>query len=163
MANRRVVKGRIPSAYAGSDEDQKSTVTERILNALSHGHTRRAAAAYGGVTYTTFRRWMLEDEDLVQAVEIAEAVPERLAVSELMKAVQAGDLRAIEFWLERRRPMDFGRVDRMDVMVRRAQMEEAAQMLSKELGREVSLAEVQESYQKALKALPAGRKRNSAV
>ena len=46
---------------------------ERILEALSSGQTRRVAAACGGVSDDTLRRWIIADNQLSMRVSEAES------------------------------------------------------------------------------------------
>lgn len=89
---------------------------EAILGALRLGNTRAAAAAYAGVDDETLRRWMPRFPEFRAAVVKAEADAEVRAVAEIRQAYQAGNWTAAAWWLERRRPQDWGRKDRVDVV-----------------------------------------------
>lgn len=92
--------------------------TEAILTALRAGNTRTNSAAYAGVDYDTMLRWMARYAEFRGAVEKAEADAEAAAVGQVRKAMQDGVWTAGAWWLERRRPHDWGRVDRVEVTIR---------------------------------------------
>lgn len=92
----------------GQTEGQGRQVKrEKILAALKAGNTRRAAAAYAGVHWETFYRW-LEDATFSDAVYEAEAAPEVLCASTIVNAARKGDWRAGNSWLEKRRRDEWG-------------------------------------------------------
>jgi hypothetical protein len=90
--------------------DLTPEVQERICSALRAGNTRRASAIYGGVSETTFYRWMQEGEaakrgakrEFREAVIRAEAECEVWHVANLKRQAD-GDWRASVEWLKRRR------------------------------------------------------------
>lgn len=87
---------------------------EKILQALKAGNTRRAAAAFAGVSHETFYNW-LEDLTFSDAVTHAEAHAE---VSWETQIAQAGkkDWRALAWLMERRFGTDWR--ERKDVNLR---------------------------------------------
>jgi hypothetical protein len=95
-----------------------SEQTERLLNGLRMGMTRRAAAAYGGFGFTTLYRMLRTETDgtLRTAIENAEGEAEA-AFTKLVAdaAVQPKNWTAAAWWLERRHPDDYGRRERLDV------------------------------------------------
>lgn len=95
-------------------------VAKRITDALAAGNTRRAAAAYGGIEEHTLGRWIKRYDHFAQAVKSAEAQAEVSHVARIAQASQAGAWQASAWWLERRRHADWGKVDRLEIEVRRA-------------------------------------------
>jgi hypothetical protein len=91
-----------------------------ILEALRTGHTRTAAAEHVGVPRERLSRWMARNVTFRHAVLRAEAEAEIAAATSLREAFEAGDWRAGFAWLERRRHHDWGRIDRVEIEVRRA-------------------------------------------
>jgi transposase len=93
-------------------------VRARVCEALSAGNTRSAAAEYAGIGETTFYRWMSEDDpehrEFREAVKKAEAIAEVRNVAIISKAAQ-DTWQAAAWWLERRKPADWGRRDRVSV------------------------------------------------
>ena len=85
---------------------------ERILSALRGGNTIRAACGAGGISVETFASWRRSDPNLRDDVMAAEAAAEFIAVKALRDGF-ADDWRAAQAWLERRRPEDWGRADRL--------------------------------------------------
>jgi hypothetical protein len=80
----------------------------RIVDALRGGNTLKAAAAYAGVDETTLHRWRKRYAGFASRVDLAQAEAEVTVVTHLVAAVQGGDVAAAKFWLERRRPDDWG-------------------------------------------------------
>lgn len=76
---------------------------ERILEALSVGQTRRVAAACGGVSDDTLRRWIMADRELSARVSAAESQAEIALVTCIRNAANH-DWRAAAWLLERRDP-----------------------------------------------------------
>jgi hypothetical protein len=103
--------GRTPPAYL---EDGR-VIT--ILTALASGNTRTAAAAYAGINRGTFYKWLERRPSFARAVEKAEADAEVRAAATVLKAAQKGTWQAAAWWLERRRPADYGLRGRLDVHV----------------------------------------------
>lgn len=91
-----------------------------ILEALTAGNTRRAAAAYGGIDENTLGRWIARFGDFAEAVKSAEAAAEVGHVANIAAAANDGTWTASAWWLERRRHADWGKVDRVEIEVRKA-------------------------------------------
>lgn len=100
-----------------------------ILDALRIGCTRRAAAAKGDISEDTFAR-MMADADFAEAVRKAEGEAEAVYTSVVAQAT-ATSWQAAAWWLERRKYMDFGRHDRVDVTM---DARKEAERLAAELG-----------------------------
>jgi hypothetical protein len=79
-----------------------------VLRALAVGCTQRTAAGCAGVDDTTVTRWRRRYPDFGAAAATAEATAERSMASVLFEAAMAGDWRAAEAWLKRRRPQEWG-------------------------------------------------------
>jgi transposase len=99
----------------GRPTKYSSQRVDRICAALTAGNTRRAAAVYGGIGENTFGDWMRRFRDFRDAIEKAEAEAEVRAVAQIAQAAQSGTWTAAAWWLERRRPDDYGRRERLDV------------------------------------------------
>ena len=99
-----------------------------ILEALRAGNTRTAAAAGAELSYETLRRWLAGNEEFRAALEKAEAEAETRFVRQIERAVTDGTWQAAAWWLERRRPGDWGRRERIDVSIRHAADRLAAQL-----------------------------------
>jgi hypothetical protein len=133
-----------------------------IIAALKNGNSRPSSAAAGGIAVATFRDWLARYEKFKQQVFEAESYAERAHVSVINKAAARGVWQASAWWLERTRPDVFGKVDRVEVMLRQRQAENLAGELAAE-GIQVSATEIQreaESLRKraarAAGALPPG-------
>lgn len=79
---------------------------ERILEALSSGQTRRVAAACGGVSDDTLRRWIMADAELSLRVSAAESQAQ-LALVACIRNAADHDWRAAAWLLERRDPANW--------------------------------------------------------
>lgn len=102
--------------------DLTPAVQARICEALKAGNTRRASALFGGVSESTFYRWMQEGEAATRGAkrEFWEAVTHAEAVCEVgyvavIKKHSADDWRAAIEWLKRRRPEDWSETMRQDI------------------------------------------------
>lgn len=97
-----------------------SEQVEKMLDGLRHGMTRRAASAFAGYSKTTLYAMLEKDEDrtLLTAIENAEGEAEA-AYTQLVAdaAVNPKNWTAAAWWLERRKPDDYGRRDRLEVKV----------------------------------------------
>lgn len=103
----------------------------RILQVLEAGNTRRAAAAYVGIDPDTFSNWMRRYSDFSDRVCKAEASAEVQAVAIIRKGIQSGDTNDAKWWLERRRPEDYGRRDKIEL---RIDIEERVRGMARTLG-----------------------------
>jgi hypothetical protein len=102
---------------------------QRRLNALAAGNTRKAACHFAGIGVQTLDDWQRRFGDLREAIEKAEADAEVRHVANIAKAAQDGTWQASAWWLERRRPDDFGRRERIELNIR-----QTAERLGAELG-----------------------------
>lgn len=92
-------------------------VQQRIVEALAAGNTRKDSAAYAGIGYSTFEAWMVKTgkiyREFQEAVKSAEARAVIRNVAIIEKAAQE-QWQAAAWWLERRRPDDWGRKERIE-------------------------------------------------
>lgn len=86
---------------------------EKIFEQLQLGCTRRAACAVAGISEETFYCWMREIPEFSELVVAAENQAEAGFTNVIQKAAAAGDWRAAESWLKRRRRDDYG--DSVDI------------------------------------------------
>lgn len=103
-------------------------VEQTILDALRDGCTRTAASEAAGVHRAQFYTWLQTCPAFRDAVTRAEAEVEVFYTGTLRKAAEE-DWRAAFSWLERRRPNDWSRVDRVEITLR-----QEAQRLAGQLG-----------------------------
>ena len=97
-------------------------VQQKLIQAIATGNTRRTAAAYAGVSITTLEEWLARGKgtapraqtkiyaDFADAVEKAEADAVATSVALIRQASQR-NWTAAAWWLERRYPQEWGRVD----------------------------------------------------
>lgn len=93
-------------------------VEERLFSALRDGNTRQAACAYAGISDQTLANWMARSLDFLEGVKKAEAEAEVRHVGNISRASHRGSWQASAFWLERRRPKEWGKVVRVDIELR---------------------------------------------
>jgi len=103
--------------------------TDRLLDALRGGNTRRASCLLAGIGVQTLDDWQHRFPYFREAIEKAEAEAEVAHVANIVRAAQDGVWTASAWWLERRRPDDYGRVDRVELTLR-----QTAERLGAELG-----------------------------
>lgn len=90
---------------------------DKLLEALRHGMTRRAASGAAGFSKTTFYR-MLERDDGTLVTQIEKAEAEAEATYSIIVANAAADPKnwtAAAWWLERRHPEDYGKRERVEM------------------------------------------------
>jgi len=75
---------------------------------LSVGGTRTAALQRVGIDWSTFYKWLDQKPEFAGNVARAEADAELRFTTPIATAANAGDWRAAAFWLERRRPKEWG-------------------------------------------------------
>lgn len=100
-------------------------VQQRVLQAIAGGNTRKDAAAYAGISITTLEDWIGRGRGrghrpahavyvaFVDAIEKAEAQAVVRNVAIIQKAA-ADTWQAAAWWLERRRPQDWARTERVE-------------------------------------------------
>lgn len=87
-------------------------VEARICDVLRTGNTRKAACDYAGIDQDTFANWLARFSDFSDAVKKAESECEVRNVALIQKAAQE-TWTAAAWWLERRRPDDWARKDKL--------------------------------------------------
>ena len=96
---------KLPVVYDGKPgrPPYSDAVRKRIIASLKIGCTRTAAYGEAGISETTFLAWMRDIPGFRGDVVSAESAAERMYTGRLARRAAAGDTRAIEFWLSRRR------------------------------------------------------------
>jgi transposase-like protein len=130
--------------HLGEGRRTKAT-PERIaflLAALEAGDTRTAAAASVGVHIHTLSRWLVENEQLRDAVEVAESRAEHNYLGVIAKAAADGNWQPAAWWLERRKWRDYAKRERVDVTIEmRHEMERLAEQYGVDAGAALAEAE----------------------
>lgn len=80
---------------------------KRIIEAIRQGNTRKAAVAQAGINYDTFCQWLRQHPEFSDQVKNAEAEAE-LASVKVIREAAITTWQAAAWWLERRRPEDWG-------------------------------------------------------
>jgi len=101
---------------------------QRVLEAITAGATRHAAALHAGIDESTLYNWLRRYSSFSSRIARAEADVEVRCTALILRAAET-DPRHAQWWLERRRPADYGRQDRIELTVR-----ETAQRLGAQLG-----------------------------
>jgi hypothetical protein len=135
------------------------TIVNKILASLASGNTRKVSALAAGISVRTLSEWMDSDEEFAQSVHEAEGTFEAAQVGTITTASKNGDWRAALTLLERRNPIDWGRIDRADFLVRQELAKLAVERLRGEGILDVTEAEVLKEFAiESRKALPDGTK-----
>ena len=87
-----------------------------ILDALRAGATRTAAFEAAGIARSKISVYLRRFGTFRDNVLQAEASAEIYMTVKLRQFVDAGSVKAVTFWLERRRPDDWGRHDRVELI-----------------------------------------------
>lgn len=105
---------------AGRPSKLTPEVKARLVQAIEAGNYYEAACGYAGITYTTFRNWMIKGENAKSGMyrEFFEAITRAETVAEVRMVAQwqqhmPEDYRAIRDFLERRFPDRWGRKDKL--------------------------------------------------
>lgn len=91
-----------------------------ILDWLRLGATRTAAFEAAGIHRSKLSVYLRRYATFRDAVMRAEADAENRAAAEIRTAISKGGWRAAAWWLERRRADDWGKVDKVEIEIRRA-------------------------------------------
>jgi hypothetical protein len=142
VANRSVPERPTTAGARSAGRPSKHTPEreQRLLDALRAGNTRKAACHYAGISEEALARWLRASVDFVDAVQKAESDAEVRMVAEIAQAARGSTWQAAAWWLERRRPDDFGRRDRVDIELRMQVKRLAAEL---ELSEQDILAEAE--------------------
>lgn len=87
-----------------------------ILDALRAGATRTAAFEAAGIARSKISVYLRRYGTFRDNVLQAEAQAELYMTVKLRQFVDSGSVKAVTFWLERRRPDDWGRHDRVELI-----------------------------------------------
>lgn len=97
-------------------------ITEKICDALRAGNTQKAACQYVGISERTFFNWINRGEadeepylQFVQDIKSAEGAAIVGFVSVIAKAASNGQWQAAAWYLERKYPDEWGKVDRKEI------------------------------------------------
>lgn len=117
-----------------------SAVTEKVCEALKLGVSWEAAAAHAGVGPATVHRWLAQAADdkdggpfwefREQTTRARNSAETRMAAI-VLKAAQDGNVGAAQWWLERRRPDQWGKHDRVSVDASVTPAQEVAGLLDR--------------------------------
>lgn len=88
---------------------------ELILTYLRQGNTRKTAGRASGISHETFSQWLREHPDFSEQVTQAEQEAVAKAVEMVLSAAFKGQWGAAAWWLERRHPQEWGKVDRLEL------------------------------------------------
>jgi hypothetical protein len=101
-------------------------IAETIINLVAQGNYFDTACKVAGIDYTTFRNWIIKGEeeqkgqfyDFFNAIKRAEAEAEAKRVELILRAGMVEDWKANAWYLERRYPEKWGKVDRLEANVK---------------------------------------------
>lgn len=100
--------------------------TEKLCYYISQGNYFDTACKLVGIDYSTFRAWIVKGEeegkgrffDFSEAIKRAEAEAEAKRVELILKAGKYQDWKANAWYLERKYPDRWGKVDRLEAHVK---------------------------------------------
>lgn len=105
---------------AGRKTKLNKKLQDRVYEALRGGNTRRVAALVAGIDESTFYAWINRGEageapfaEFLKTVKAAEAEAEEESLLQIKTAAR-DSWQAAAWYLERKRPDDWGRRDRID-------------------------------------------------
>lgn len=90
-------------------------VAERIAQGIKLGLTYDLAAAFGGITYETFRVWREKKPAFSALVERVEAEGAAVNMGRIQKEAQEGDWRAAAWIIEHRYGKQFAKTERQEI------------------------------------------------
>jgi hypothetical protein len=92
---------------------------KRICDAIEAGNTFRVAALSAGINLRTLEKWRAQGragippfDAFLRKFEEAQTKAHKRAVETVTVAMKLGDVRAAQWWLERRAPNEWGSLDR---------------------------------------------------
>lgn len=103
-----------PERGRGRPSKYTQEIVDRICYSLSLGNTRTTSVTCAGVSMPTFHTWMNEFPDFSDAIKRAE----EQAVEHYVNVIHAASgqtWQAAAWYLERRRPADFSKQDKVDI------------------------------------------------
>lgn len=90
-------------------------VKSSLLALLAEGNTRRAAANVCGIEESTLKSYIRRNASFASEVKKAEDKAETVHVANIARSAASGQWQASAWWLERKRPDDWGRRERIDI------------------------------------------------
>lgn len=105
--------------FAGRPSVMTAAVLHNIRIALEAGATEKDAAEFAEIGYATFQDHKTHNRDFRDAVTKWKANARLLAIGAVMQAARQGDWKAAVTWLERRYPEEWGKRQRLDLVIRR--------------------------------------------
>jgi len=102
---------------AGRPSKLTPATKQKLLDAVALGSTYTKACYFAGITYATFRAWMIRGEaqktgiykDFFDEMKAAEGTAAVGFLANIVEAANKGDWKAAAWLLERRYPKEYGR------------------------------------------------------
>ncbi len=85
----------------------KPEVVTKLLAAFNMGYNVTEAALYAGISRKTYYVWLCENPDFRNKINRAKIEPNIKAKAVVINAINSGDLRASQWWLERKAANEF--------------------------------------------------------
>ncbi len=103
----------VPTATTTPDRSHnRAEKMGKVCAALEEGLSRRAACRAAGISHTTFYEWIKAPDVLDSVTRAEDAAQEKM--ERIIIAAAPKDWRAAQVYLERRRPEEWGRRQRLD-------------------------------------------------
>lgn len=131
--NGRPPQGAIRGVYPLAAQKRRAKM-DKIITALKAGNTRTDAYHYAGISGTVFYDWMKVDPEFYDQVIQAEAVAVVNHVTRIAQAAAEGNWQAAAWWLERRKPLEYGKASRLDVTVGEMSPDDIKRYIAERLG-----------------------------
>jgi hypothetical protein len=112
----------------GKRRELTPDVIQQICAGIEAGNTRECACAAAGVSVQWFYDQAAKNGEFGAAIKKADALAEQHHVQVIQTSARRGNWLASAWWLERRRPQSWGRVDRMEITVRQQAAAVAAEL-----------------------------------
>jgi transposase len=101
-------------------------VQDQLYQLIKEGNYFDTSCKIAGISYSTFREWIIKGEqdgkgkffDFSEAIKKAEAEAEAKRVEMILKAGMIQDWKANAWYLERKYPDRWGKVDRLEASVK---------------------------------------------
>lgn len=82
-------------------------IADKIIEAIANGHNRDDAARLAGICPDTLYTWMASKPEFAEECRAADSRAVDVGVSALIKATRSGSVRAIQLWLQSKRPHEW--------------------------------------------------------
>lgn len=90
-------------------------IADKIIEAIARGHNREDAARLAGIAPSTLYDWMAKKPEFSEACKNADSRAVDIGISALEKAAKGGSVRAIQLWLQSKRPGEWSPSQKVEI------------------------------------------------